>query len=290
MALDRQLEARHRRHLRCMPGHRQPYSARADLAARGLHADDALALAQESRHLAILDDVHAQRVGGSGIAPCDRVMPGGAAARLEKAAINRKAGILREIEMRDHALHLLARQQFGVDAVQPHGVAAPRIGVHLRVGVGEVQHAALREHHVEVEVLAQPLPQLHRMLVEVGVGRQQVVGAHDGGVAPGIAAADPTLLQHGDVAQAVQLGEIIGSGKPMTAAADDHHVVGRLRFGIAPSPLPSAMPAQRLAQEAESRIFAGHALEIAHSPPGRIALAKLMMTHRAAARCHNVPE
>ena len=57
--------------------------------------------------------------------------------------------------------HLLAVEQLGIDAVQPHGVAAPREGVALRVGMVEVQHAALADHGVVVEVLLQPLPELH---------------------------------------------------------------------------------------------------------------------------------
>src|SRR3546814_888724 len=90
-------------------------------------------------------------------------------------------------------------------------------------------------------VLRQPLPQLHRVLVEVGVGGQQVVGAHDGGVASDVAAAEPALLQHGDVGDAVVLGEVVGGGEPMPAAADDDCVVGRLGRRRAPYALPPAV-------------------------------------------------
>src|SRR3546814_2956337 len=89
--------------------------------------------------------------------------------------------------------------------------------------LGEVEDRALREHDVVVEVLRQPLPQLHRVLVEVGVGGQQVVGAHDGGVASDVAAAEPALLQHGDVGDAVVLGEVVGGGEPMPAARSEEH-------------------------------------------------------------------
>ncbi len=226
---------------------------------------DAPAGLAKALHLAVLDDVDAEAIGGAGKAPRDRVMAGGACARLQEAAIDREARILGEIQMRHHALHLLAGQKLRVDAVQPHGVAAPGEGVHLPVGMSEIEDAALGEHHVEVEVLGEPLPQLHRMLVELGVRGQQVVRAHDGGVAPGIAAADPALLQHGDIFHTVQLGQIVGRGEPVPTAANDHHVIMRLRLGIAPGALPAAVAAKRLAHEAKGRVFAGHPLQIAHS-------------------------
>ena len=52
--------------------------------------------------------------------------------------------------------HRLAVEQFGIDAVQPHRVAAPRIGVALRVGMVEVQHAALADHRVVIESCSSP--------------------------------------------------------------------------------------------------------------------------------------
>ena len=40
--------------------------------------------------------------------------------------------------------HRLAVEQLGIDAVEPHGIAAPRKGIALRIGVEEIEHAALR--------------------------------------------------------------------------------------------------------------------------------------------------
>src|SRR3546814_18089193 len=80
---------------------------------------------------------------------------------------------------------------------------------------------SLREHDVVVEVPREALPQLHGVLVEMRVGRQQVVGAHDRRVAPDVAAAEPPLLQHRDPGDAVVLGEIVGGGEPVPAAAGD---------------------------------------------------------------------
>ena len=81
--------------------------------------------------------------------------------------------------------------------------------------------AALREHDVVVERLRQALPQLQRMVVERGALVEQVVGADDGGVAAGVAAADPAFLEHGDVGEPMLLGQVIGGAESMTAAADN---------------------------------------------------------------------
>src|SRR3546814_17322054 len=77
-----------------------------------------------------------------------------AAARLQQATEDREPGGFREVQIRVQAAHAVAVEQLGVDAVQPHGVAAPGIGVHLSVGMGEVEDAALAEHDIVVQVAA----------------------------------------------------------------------------------------------------------------------------------------
>jgi hypothetical protein len=94
--------------------------------------------------------------------------------------------------------------------MQPHGIAAARIGVALGIGMVEVDDAALAHHGIVVDVLLQTLPQLHRPFVERDVAGQQIVRADDRGVAPDVAAAEPTLLQHCNVGDAVLLGQIVG--------------------------------------------------------------------------------
>ena len=84
-------------------------------------------------------------------------MTDGAAALLQQSALNGEAGIV-EIEKRQHRLDRGAVQQVGIDAVQPHGIAAPCIGISLRIGVEEVQHATLGNHGVEIEILLQTFP------------------------------------------------------------------------------------------------------------------------------------
>ncbi len=148
----------------------------------------------------------------------------------------------------------LAIQQFGIDAMQPHGIAAPGIGVALGVGVVEVEHAALGDHGVEVEILLQPLPELHRQFVERVVARQQVVGADDRRVAADIAGADIALFQHRDIGDAEFLGEVIGRRQSMPAAADDNHVIVALRNRAAPGRLPVLVAAKRIEKDGKGGV------------------------------------
>ena len=53
----------------------------------------------------------------------------------------------------------------------------------------------------------------------------EIVGADDRRVAPGIAAAEPALVENRDVAHAVLRGQVIGGGEAMTAGADDDRVI-----------------------------------------------------------------
>ncbi len=94
-------------------------------------------------------------LGGPGIAPGHGVVAHGAAAPLQQAALDREARVV-EVQERRHGAHCVAVEQLGIDAVQPHRVAAPGVGVALGVGMVEVEHAALADHGVVVDVLLQP--------------------------------------------------------------------------------------------------------------------------------------
>ena len=92
--------------------------------------------------------------------------------------------------------------------------------------VGEVHHAALAEQEVVLELLREDLPELEGVLVDRRALVPEVVGADDRGVAGHVAAGEPALLQDGDVGHAVVLGQVVGGGQAVPAAADDHDVVG----------------------------------------------------------------
>src|SRR5690242_20775640 len=92
------------------------------------------------------------------------------------------------------------------------------------------------------------------MLVDPRALVPQVVGADDRRVAPGIAKPNRAFFEDRDIADAVLSGEVIGGGKTMPAAADDHHLIARPRRRLAPRRLPEAVPGQRVPREGEDRI------------------------------------
>src|SRR5437867_977746 len=119
----------------------------------------------------------------------------------------------------------------------------------------QVQHATRAVHHIEVELLRQTFPRLERELVEVRVGVEVVIRADDRRVAAGVTAAQPTLLEHGDILQAMLLGEVVRRREAMAAAADDDRIVARLRHRAAPGERPVLVPRERVARDREDRVF-----------------------------------
>jgi len=126
-------------------------------------SDDEPAVASASRFApiardgAVLNDVDAALVGPARVAPSDGVVASGSAARLIQSPLDGKACVV-EVEKRQHLANRLAIEQLRVDVMQPHRIAAPRVGVALRVGVAEVEHAALADHGVEVQLPLESLP------------------------------------------------------------------------------------------------------------------------------------
>jgi hypothetical protein len=177
-----------------------------------------------------------------------------AAAPLHQPAHDRKPAIV-EVQERQHLAQSVLVQDFRIHAVHPHRVAAPDVGIALAVRVIQVDHPALRDHGVEIEVLLQPFPQLKRLLVERVVARQQVIRPDDGGVAADVARAEIALLQHRHIGDAVYLGKIVGRGQPVPAAADDDHVIFRLRIRRPPCRLPVLVAGQSVAGQREKRIL-----------------------------------
>jgi hypothetical protein len=199
--------------------------------------------------LAILDDVDAEIGSSAGIAPGHRIVPHGAGARLHDGAIDRPARLLRIIEIGQKLLDLAAVEQLRVDAVQAHDVAAPREDIHLHRVHRQHDLAALGDHAVEVQLVGQAFPQLHRMLEEGRVAADHVVRADQRCVAAHVAGADVAPLDHRHVGDAVVLGEIIGRGEAMAAAADDHHVIGGSGRGLLPGSRPGKIRLQGMARE-----------------------------------------
>ena len=144
-----------------------------------------------------------------------------------------------------------AADALGVDTVQPVRVDAALGISHFLQGVREVQHAALAEHHVIVEVPRQAFEKLQRLLVELRRFVPQIVRADDRGISRRIAAAQPSFLEHGDIAYAVLFRQVVGGREPVTAAADDHDLIFAARFGAAPRALPVLVVRKRVPDETE---------------------------------------
>ncbi len=90
------------------------------------------------------------------------------------------------------------------------------------------------------------------MLVEGAALGVEVVGASDLGVAAGVAAADPALLEDCNATDAVFLREVVRGCQSMSTPADDDDVVGSLRLDVAPRRSTTLFPRSRTS----SRIFA----------------------------------
>ena len=236
--------------------------------------DRAVGGALDALHLAVLDDVHAARRGAARITPGDRVVAGRAAAPLQRRAHDRIARVFRDVERRAEFLRLLGRQELVVDAVQPVGVDVALQHLEVVHIVRQHHDAARRIHDVVVQILGEPVPQLQRVVVDAGALVIEVVGADDGGVAAGIAAAEPALFQHRDIGDAVLLGEVVGGGEAMAAGADDDDIVFRARLGRGPLLLPALVAAHGLPGDGKYRIF-----------PHAVSMASLASLTRPDARC-----
>src|SRR5579872_2195759 len=111
------------------------------------------------------------------------------------------------------------------------------------------------------------------MFVEPGALVPQIVRADDRRIAAGIAEPDRALLQYRDIGDAVFLGEVIGGGEAMPAAADNHDVVARFRRRLAPERLPMAVPGQRVARQRGERETL-HRRKLAPCPPAAKTAAR----------------
>jgi len=134
------------------------------------------------------------------------------------AALDRKARFRREVEQRRDAAHVVGGKELSVDAVDLHGVGGACRDFHLGLAVRHHDHAALRQHDVVIEVFRQALVEPKREIVERHTLRIEVVRAHDRGVAPGVAAADPAFFEHRHAGEPVVLCQVVGRRQAVTAA------------------------------------------------------------------------
>jgi hypothetical protein len=126
---------------------------------------------------------------------------------------------------------------------------------HLDVMHTVRQHhdAARREHDVIVERLGQRLPHFQRVIVKSRALAEQIIGPNDGGIPSGVAAADPPLLEHGDIRKSMLPREVVRRTEAMAAAAHDHRVIRWLGVGLAPLWLPATVTGQTTPDQSQRR-------------------------------------
>ena len=258
VGLDRQVEARESGEHARISGDGHACHSGADRAAACFDAGAAPVLDQKAGDLAVLDDVDARPVGGTRIAPGDRVVAGDAGAALPHPAEDRVARVVAAIEQRCLVEDLVGAEQFGVGTVDLHRVDDARGDLHLALGMGDGDHATLREHDVVVDLARQPLVEFQGIVVERDALGVEIIGPDRAGVAAGIAAAEPALLDHSDIGDAVVLCQIVGRGEAVSAAADHHRVISRFRFRAAPCRLPAFLAGEALLEERKGGIALRH--------------------------------
>ena len=225
--MDRQAEARHRRDWRAQPGDRLQDLAADDPPARGLDPGDTTLVGENSGHFGLLVDLDPAPGRAHRVAPGHRVMARDGAGFVVEGAEDRETRAAVEVERRAEPRQLVPVHDLGFDPEMLVDLRPPAHGPQRGVVMGERQVAALGIEDVETELVREVAKQADRLVVEPHPFRRQVVGADDGGVARGIAAAEPALVEHRDIGDPVVLGEVVGGGESVPAGAHDHHVVAR---------------------------------------------------------------
>ena len=114
--------------------------------------------AHEAGHFAVLDDVDAADRSPRAHSPtrqhrgepCRRASAAARPGSESGRSRNRETAAMRRTPS--------SVEQLRIDAVHAHGVAASRVRIALRVGMKQIQHAALTDHRVVVEIAARALP------------------------------------------------------------------------------------------------------------------------------------
>ena len=214
---------------RASAGHGLDHAAALHGATVGLHRFDAAIANQQVLYFGQLVDFHAALGRLLGVAPGHRVVACGCAVDVPQASQHRQVtGV--EVEAGHQFTNLLAVDHFGTTAEVLVDLGALAEGAHGSVGVRQGELAALGIHDVEVELVRQVLEHAHRFCIKAPALAGEVVGADYRRVARGIAAAQVGLFQHGDIGDAVILGQVVGDGQAVAAAADDHHVIAWFEF------------------------------------------------------------
>ncbi len=164
------------------------------------------------------------------------VVLGDPAPPLQGRAQHRVPGVAGDVQDRAQLRDLGGLHPLRVDPVELVGEHPPPGVAHLLFGVCEVEHAALAEQEVVLQLGGQLLPEVQRVVVERRALVEEVVGADDRGVAGHVAAGQPAALKHRDIADAVVARQVVSRRQAVSAGPDDHHLVMPFRVRVAPQP------------------------------------------------------
>src|SRR5258708_20184416 len=120
--------------------------------------------------------------------------------------------------MRKYAPYFVSADDLAFHRVARHSIYLVLGGLHLMLVVNERQPSSLGQHDVEIDLAGQSFVKAQRKVVERRAFWKHVVGTHIGGIASGVAAAEPPLLQHGAFLHSVLLCEIVPGCQSLTPA------------------------------------------------------------------------
>ena len=182
-------------------------------------------------------------------------MARGAAARLPERTQDRIARPV-DIDDRHNLLDAGGADKFGFHALQGIGMGGAFIAADLMLCLRQHQHAAGGKHDVVVQILAHGFVKRARLFIDRGGRILQIIRADDGGVAPGIAAAEPALFDHRHIGDSEILSQVIGGRQTVAACAHDDHIIGGFRFRRSPGPFPALMIAGGLSGDGKGGVAA----------------------------------
>ena len=165
-------------------------------------AGDGTALDPDPRHRALLDDVDAAARRRRAHSPTRRRR--GARCRRAAARGRQESGSAHPAQQSRFGIQRAISSRVRNFASMPlRRIALPRRIAASRSAGEWTRFSTPRALYITLKLRScdKLLPQLERELVEVRVGIEVIVRAHDRRVAPGVAAAEPAFLEHGDVAR-----------------------------------------------------------------------------------------
>src|SRR3954452_20991748 len=188
------------------------------------------------------------------VSPSKRILPGWFPPTLHEGNYNGKPPGSLQPQFGAEALQPCVVHQLSINPGKAHGIPTPGEPPHIIIRKRKINHAPRAIHHVVVEIARQGLPPPERILVEVVVLRQQVVGSDHRCIATNVAITNESLLQHGNPLHSMISGEMVGRRQAMAACANHYDVISGLQALLAPKRAPVTVARQTGPQEGQGGI------------------------------------